>query len=229
MRLNEEKMKRKIQEFLLYYIAIPLGALFIRLLGLSFRLRELPCEKISPHQNKEEQFIYGFYHSQIFPIIYHYRGTKTASLASTHRDGEIAARAATAFGIKMVRGSSTRGGAGALLGLKTCMEQGYDVAFTVDGPRGPVGKINNGIIFLAKLTGKRVVPAACAMSSKINLTSWDKMVIPLPFTKGVYTFGEPISIPQDLKDEDMEKYRKIISESLEKINRECEEAVRGKH
>jgi lysophospholipid acyltransferase (LPLAT)-like uncharacterized protein len=220
-------MKRKITEFILYQIAIPLAALLIRLIGLTFRLRELNGEKITPRQPKDEQFVYGFYHSQIFPVIYHYRGTKMASLASTHRDGEIAARAAGAFGIKMTRGSSTRGGAGALLGLKTCMEQGYDVAFTVDGPRGPVGKINNGIIFLGKLTGKRVVAVGCAMSSKARLTSWDRMIIPLPFTRGAYKFGEPINIPADLKDEDIESYKKLLGESLEKVNAECEEALRA--
>ena len=221
-------MKRKISEFLLYQLAIPISLFVFKLIALTFRFKELKSENLSPFQGKKEIFIYGFQHSQIIPVIYFYRGIKMVSLASTHKDGEIAARGAAAFGISMVRGSSTRGGVAGLIGLKNFVDSGYDAALTVDGPRGPVGKVNNGIIYLAKLTGKKIVPAAFACGYKIRLTSWDRMVIPLPFSKGFFKFGDPIEVPPDLKDEDIEPIKARITEGLAKINKECEEAADGR-
>src|SRR6056297_3394938 len=155
---------KKISEILIFKVAIPLGVILIKIMAFTYRFSEVNGRGVSPHQGKQKQYIYGFFHSQILAFVYNYRGTKMGSLASTHRDGEIAARVASGFGIKMARGSSTRGGAAALRGLKRLMGRGYDTALTVDGPRGPAGSVNRGVIYLASLTGKEIVPVgfSCA-------------------------------------------------------------------
>ncbi|HPD18616.1 MAG TPA: lysophospholipid acyltransferase family protein, partial [Candidatus Goldiibacteriota bacterium] len=150
------------------------------------------------------------------------------SLASLHRDGEIAAIAAGRFGISIVRGSSTRGGAKALLELKKYVNEGYDAALTVDGPKGPAGIVNNGVIYLAKLTGREIIPCCFACDRKIRLKSWDKLMIPLPFSKGIFNFGNPIRIPEHLEEKEIYTYKKKIQEELVRLNKEAEEKVKSK-
>lgn len=220
---------KKAMNFLLLNLGIPLIYLVVRLIGLTWRFKELNKTGLTPFQDKKEIYIYGFMHSQLIPTIFFYRGTKTASLASQHKDGEIAARAASMFGMRMVRGSSTRGGAGALIKLKTCIEEGWDVAITVDGPRGPVGNVNNGVLYLGKLTGKKVVPVAFYCDKKLELKSWDRMVIPLLFSKGGFMYGLPFEIPADADEARLEEIRRELIKAVKELNEQCKAAVEGKN
>lgn len=220
---------KKISEILIFKIAIPLGVMLFKIMALTYRFRELNGRGISPRQGKKKQYIYGFFHSQILAFVYDYRGTKMGSLASTHRDGEIAARVASGFGIKMARGSSTRGGAAALRGLKSLMKRGYDTALTVDGPRGPAGSVNRGIIYLASLTGKEIVPVGFACAPCARLRTWDRFMIPLPFAGGYFNFGSPMRIPRGIKGKDIEIYSEKIRDRLLELNRGCAAERKGKH
>jgi lysophospholipid acyltransferase (LPLAT)-like uncharacterized protein len=107
------------------------------------------------------------------------------------------------------------------------MEQGYDAAITTDGPRGPIGTVNKGVIYLAKLTGKRIVPVAFACDKKIRLRSWDKFEIPLPFAKGGFYFCEPVAVAADISDEGIEKLKQELTDRLREVNEKCEKAVNG--
>jgi lysophospholipid acyltransferase (LPLAT)-like uncharacterized protein len=216
---------KQFRQFLLFKIAIPLVVFIFKLIALTYRMKEINTGKMTPRQGKEKQYIYGFFHSQLLPMIYFYRNTKMGSLASMSRDGEIAAVVAENFGITIIRGSSSRGGAAALMGMKSLFERGYDLALTVDGPRGPAGSVNNGVIFLGKLTGHEIIPACFCCSNSARLRSWDKLMIPLPFSKGYFNFGAPVAIPNDLADGDIPLYSEKIRKELERINKECSEAL----
>ena len=106
-----------------------------------------------------------------------------------------------------MRGSSSRRGAQALLELTTWIERGYDVAITPDGPRGPCYIVQNGPIGLAQVTGMPVIPAAYNLKWKIQLKSWDRFQIPLPFAYVNFYFGEPMTIPRDITDAQKEALR----------------------
>jgi len=216
---------KKINEMILKKILIPVAVFIFKIIAVTYKIKEINAFKKTPFQGKDKNYIYGFFHSQLLAHIYFYRNTKMVSLASLHKDGEIAAIVAQRFGITIVRGSSTRGGANALLGLRKHINDGYDAALTVDGPRGPAGTVNNGIIYLAKLTGKEIIPCCFACDKKIRLRSWDRFLIPLPFSKGVFNFGEPIKIPEDLKDEEINIYKEKIQKELIRINTEAEEKI----
>lgn len=216
----------RFTDFFLKKILIPIAIFIFKIIATTYRIKEINAYKLTPYQGKEKNYIYGFFHSQLLAHIFFYRNTKMVSLASLHRDGEIAAIVAQKFGITIVRGSSTRGGAKALLGLKKYINAGYDAALTVDGPRGPAGIVNNGVIYLSKLTGKEIVPCCFACDRKVRLRSWDRFMIPLPFSKGVFNFGKPIKIPSDLKDEDINYYKNKIQNELNRINKEAEEKVK---
>jgi len=219
----------KLNNFLLKNILIPIIVFIFKIIACTYRIKEINAYKKTPYQGKEKNYIYGFFHSQLLAHIYFYRNTKMASLASLHRDGEIAAIVARKFGITIVRGSSTRGGAEALLGLKKYINEGYDAALTVDGPRGPAGIVNNGVIYLAKLTGREIIPCCFVCDRNVRLRSWDKFMIPLPFSKGVFNFGKPIKIPEDLKEENINKHKEEIQNELTRINKEAEEIIKGKN
>jgi lysophospholipid acyltransferase (LPLAT)-like uncharacterized protein len=211
------------QRFLILKIVVPLAVFLFKLMALTFRIREINTTRMSPYQGKEKQYIYAFLHSQQLATIYFYRNTKMGSLASLSKDGEIAAAVAEAFGIKMLRGSSSRGGAAALMGLKSLIEKGYDVALTVDGPRGPIGTVNSGVIYLAKLTGREIVTSCFCCTKNLRMRSWDRFLVPLPFTKGYFNFGKPIAVPADLPDDRIPEYKELVRVELERINKECED------
>ncbi|MFP4465997.1 MAG: lysophospholipid acyltransferase family protein [Candidatus Goldiibacteriota bacterium] len=219
-------MKKKLKSFL-NDLALSFVVFVFRVMAFTYRFREVDSEGLSPYNGKKEEFIYAFQHSQLLPAIYFYRKIKMASLASLSKDGEYAAKAAEKFGMKMVRGSSSRGGAKAFMQLKKLAEEGYDIAITADGPRGPAGSVNSGVLYLAKFTGRKVVPFAFSAAPMIRLSSWDRFMIPLFFAKGIFKFGEPVEIPRDLDKETEGKYRSIIQKRLQALNDSAEKSFRS--
>ncbi|HDT15167.1 MAG TPA: DUF374 domain-containing protein [Firmicutes bacterium] len=214
-------MKKKLNS-IITNLALSFVVLIYRIMAFTYRFKEEESRGISPYNGKTEEFIYAFCHSQLLPTIYFYRKTKMASLASLSKDGEYAAKAAEKFGIKMVRGSSSRGGAKAVMQLKYLASEGYDIAITADGPRGPAGTVNSGVLYLAKFTGRKVVPFAFYAKPMIRLSSWDRFMIPLFFARGIFKFGSPVKIPADLDRESEDKYRDIIQKQLSGLNEELE-------
>ncbi len=118
-------------------------------------------------------------------------------LVSQHRDGRFIGDAVARFGFRMVYGSSRRGGAAALAEMIRVLRAGHPVALTPDGPRGPRRQAAPGVAQLAALTGARVVPLGAATSRHRLLPSWDRMMLPLPFGRGVICAGAPIEVPRE--------------------------------
>ncbi len=145
--------------------------------------------------------IFSFWHNQIFNWSYAARFRDIVVMTSRHFDGEYIARMIRLFGFRAARGSSTRGGAAALLELKDYLGNGVDVAFTIDGPRGPVYKVKPGPVWLSKKTGFPVLPVHIQPHRYWELNSWDRFRIPKPFTHVLVQFGEPIQIGADADPE----------------------------
>lgn len=148
-----------------------------------------------------------------------FAGEGMAALVSASRDGAFLASILEHFGIQPIRGSSSRRGPQALLEATTWIaDKGYNVVITPDGPRGPCYKIREGIISLAQLTGRPIVPLGFEARSKIRARSWDKFQIPLPFTKCVFSFGEPIFVPREADDAERERIRAKLEQVMLEIN-----------
>jgi len=130
-----------------------------------------------------------------------------AGLISASRDGDMIADATRRFGFDVVRGSSSRMGASALLELSEVLASGRDVLITPDGPRGPAYELGPGIIFLAQKTGAPVVPVNMEYSSCWRVKSWDRFVIPKPFSKVRVIIGQPQRISSTSSDEEFERER----------------------
>jgi len=140
-----------------------------------------------------------------------------AAWISASGDGAILAAVLAKFGIHNIRGSTSRRGPQALLEATRWLRKGYSVAITPDGPRGPSRQIQDGIIYLAQVSGRPIVPISNFTRWKIRLRSWDRFQIPLPFAKCELYDNDAISVPRDATAADREKLRFKLEESMRAI------------
>jgi lysophospholipid acyltransferase (LPLAT)-like uncharacterized protein len=164
------------------------GAFAIRLLGATWRIRRRGVAPDGWH------VLLAFLHGDILPVAYAFRGFGASVMVSLHGDGELIARIAERLGNYAVRGSTTRGGVRALLELSRG-RAGAPWGLTPDGPRGPRGHVQAGIIQLGSLGRRPIVPLGLAFSRGWRLRSWDAFAIPAPFAKVVLSLGEPMLVP----------------------------------
>jgi hypothetical protein len=143
-----------------------------------------------------------------------------AAMISASRDGGLLANIVKRFGVETIRGSSSRRGAQALLEATTWLERNHSVVMTPDGPRGPVYRIKGRIIPLAKLTGRPIIPVSTFTHWKIRLKSWDRLQIPLPFTRCDVGYGDPIWVPRDASEADLEALRAKLEQSMHALTRD---------
>ncbi len=174
-----------------------------------------------------KNMIFAAWHGRLLLFPYYYRyihGRKNLCImASQSRDGEMIKRILGKFDIETVRGSTSRGGISAMKALIKATKSGKDTALTVDGSKGPVFKVQPGILLLAQTSGIPIIPLAYDASKKIVLNTWDKLIIPLPFSRIHIAFGDLIYVPKDAKD--FEPYRQKLQESMDKITEYCRKQV----
>ncbi len=206
-------MPRKLSQRLLLALLPALAAGFLRLLAMTWRVREIQPQGKVPRNAGDQRFIYAFWHEAILPTIGTYRGERIRGLASRSFDGDLIAAALKKLGFPApARGSSSRGGATSLLELGRYMAEGDFVVITVDGPRGPRRKAQEGALLLSQMSEKAMVPFGLASSFALRLRSWDRTIIPLPFAKVVFAFGEPMTVP---KGDDRRAWLQRLQSSLE--------------
>jgi lysophospholipid acyltransferase (LPLAT)-like uncharacterized protein len=146
---------------------------------------------------------------------------------SRHGDGEIIARAVRRLGIRTARGSATRGGLASVREMLAAYGEGYDLAIACDGPRGPRHSAKPGAVRLAQATGGRLFPVAGAPRRRWVFASWDRFVVPMPFTRVAYVVGRPMSLPRDAAPEIVEAARRTLETELLRITAEAEARIRG--
>jgi len=150
-----------------------------------------------------------------FPLMFPRRERKkSVALVSASRDGQYITDLLKHFGVKSIRGSTSRKAAAVLHEAIKCVKEGYNVSFTPDGPRGPKYKMGRGPIYLASMTGALIVPMSVNASDYWELKSWDRFQIPKPWARLTVIVGKGIAIPPDLDDEGIEKWRVIVEKSL---------------
>ena len=201
----------------------------MRALRASLRLREFPSRGVEAIWRSREPVIYTVWHGQILllPLVYG-RRHRSPAVTSRSRDGEILSRFVQGFGIRVVRGSSSRGGARAFLTLaRVIREQGDNVLIVPDGPRGPRHVAQNGAVVLAKMTGVPMVPLAFGASPCRVLRSWDAFIVPHFFARAAIVFAEPIVVPCDADRDLIEAKRRELETTLLDITEKADRAARG--
>ena len=173
---------------------VRVGTLLVRALASTWRVRIIGDEGLHSERAEGRPVIIAFWHGQMLPLLYQHRGEQVAVVISEHRDGEIIARIAMALGHRTVRGSTTRGAGRALLSMVRQVESGRDIALTPDGPRGPAKSFAPGALIVAQRTGAAIIPATVVARSAWRLKSWDRFMIPRPFTRVVISYGAPAHV-----------------------------------
>jgi lysophospholipid acyltransferase (LPLAT)-like uncharacterized protein len=146
-------------------------------------------------------------------------------MTSQSFDGEYIARIIAKFGFEPVRGSSTRGGVRAFLGMRRVLEDGRTAAFTIDGPRGPALVAKPGPVSLARATGAPLVMFYIALSDAWVLNTWDRFMIPKPFSKALMRVAKIIEVPADSGEAALESFQGELQVALERARKFAEENV----
>jgi lysophospholipid acyltransferase (LPLAT)-like uncharacterized protein len=209
------------QRFLLWLITW-VGFLAIRLIGPTLRFA-VSYEDGSPAGLDTRPMVVAFWHSCIFPAAYIWRNLQIRVLSSDSFDGEWTGRIIRKFGFVKVRGSSSRGAVRAVLGMRRELEQGWTVAFTIDGPRGPRFVAKPGPVLLARATGAPMVAFHIAVEKAWILNTWDRSMIPKPFSRALMRVSRRIGVPSDADDSQKERFHGELQVSLERV-REFAEA-----
>lgn len=139
---------------------------------------------------------------------------RSVTLTSASRDGDMVARAMAVFGLGAIRGSSSRRGVAALVGLKRALHDGFDICLTPDGPRGPRYQLQPGAIKLAESSGAPIVPVHVRFASAWRLKTWDRFVIPKPFSRVEVTFGAAVHLPRGMDPAAFERARHELESLL---------------
>jgi len=207
---------------------IPLASWFVRVWFKTIRFEAHGnWEQLQKANESGDRFVAALWHGDLFSVFGFATqiGGKYAGLVSQSKDGEIAARLIESFGHTCVRGSSSRGGMKALLQLKRILSNENKIGvFAADGPRGPRHQTKEGIIFLAQRVDAQIIPVrAYPQKSKI-LNSWDKFVLPFPFTKCIIHIAEPVTVTSEKLDKDvMAKEKTRLNEILNSLGAEDQE------
>ncbi len=210
-------MKKKIFKYIQIHIVPYLMQLFVRFIYLTNKKVYHHPQNIDNHS-----YIVAFWHGDLLMQPLHYNKFRPngylKAIISEHRDGETIRKIVRYLGIGSFDGSSTRGGAKALIGaIKALKKNDADVGITPDGPKGPIYSIADGIVAISKKTKAKILPFSSIPSSYWQMKSWDKFIIPKPFGTIDFYIGEPFDV-EDLEMEDAKKliYDKLMENQLEK-------------
>ena len=187
----------------------------IKLIGKTIRFETAGWENFEQIEQEGKIPIYSFWHNRIFAGTYFFRDRGIVVITSQSFDGEYIARFIQRFGYGAVRGSSTRGGVGALVEMIRLMKQGLPMGFTVDGPKGPKYVAKSGAVLLAKKTGNPLMPFVVETEKFWTIGSWDKLRIPKPFTRAKVFIMPPIYVAPDADDGEVEAKRMELQSKLD--------------
>jgi lysophospholipid acyltransferase (LPLAT)-like uncharacterized protein len=212
-------MKRFFYRYILPY----LGLIFIRLISCTYRIKIINPEIEESIFNRGEVTIYISWHQRFFPGITFFASRHRISIMiSQSKDGDFISRIVKILGWTPIRGSSAKGGKEGLQELKRLALDGCTIGHIVDGPKGPFGIVKPGLIVIAQYSGMPILPAIVSSDKKWIFNSWDKFIVPKPFSQVIIRFDKETYIPEELNSDEFEKYRLSLQERLQKLYEETD-------
>jgi lysophospholipid acyltransferase (LPLAT)-like uncharacterized protein len=214
----------KLRQRIVLRVIITAGYWFIRLVGPTLRVC-VSREEGAQETIEQRPLIGSFWHACIIPATYLCRNLGVRVMSSNSYDGEYMGRIIRKFGFVAVKGSSSRNAVRALLGLRRALQQGWSVAFTLDGPRGPRYKVKPGPVALARSSGVPLTMFHMAVDRAWVLNTWDRLIIPKPFSRVLMRFGKLIPVSADASDADLDRYQQELQDSLDRVREFAEENI----
>ncbi len=215
--LNRMKRVRKaiFRNTLVQSFLGALAAIYLWLVQITSQWTDEGREATEAAWNGTEPVIIAFWHNRLLMMPYCWSSrAHFHMLISSHADGRLISKTASWFGISTITGSSSKGGSSATRALVKLLKTGDSVGITPDGPRGPRMRAGDGPLALAKLSGAKIIPAAVSVSRRKVLSSWDRLIVPLPFSHGVRVWGTPINVPKESTSEDFARLRQELEDAL---------------
>ena len=170
---------------------VRLGSPLLKVLSRTLRVREVGGTEWQRMHAEQRPVIISLWHGQLLPMCWVLRHTHMSVMVSEHADGEIIARIVELWGYRTVRGSTSRGAGRALLGMIRELGAGRSFIITPDGPRGPAGVAQAGVLLASQRSGAPAVPVLVESDRAWYLNGWDRFMIPKPFARVRVTYGAP--------------------------------------
>ncbi|MGB8656682.1 MAG: lysophospholipid acyltransferase family protein [Candidatus Zixiibacteriota bacterium] len=218
-----ENWLRRLKDELLLFLSSWIGPLLIYVLGVTLRIEWKGEENLNLVRREKKPVIYAFWHGRMLIFAYSHRRRRIHVLISQHRDGEFIARIIHRLGFVSIRGSTTRGGPKAVFELCERIASGVDVAISPDGPKGPGFQVHPGIVYVAQRSGMPIVPITNSARNRWNLASWDKFLIPKPFSRVIIMLGKPIDVPAQSTTDELEEKRVQLGKSLLELTQKADD------
>ena len=216
-------MFKRIKQNIILFIAKILAKPLLLLYRHTLHIKVCHRHYLWQAREQEKNVIFSFWHENMLLALLVHAGQKIHVLVSQHFDGEIIASILYNFGMRTVRGSSTRGGSVAYQKMKERLEKpGFEIAFTPDGPTGPRRQVKFGVVRLASETGKPIIPFAVAAKKYRRLNSWDRMLIILPFSRCALVYGKPFFVPPALNGPQLQEYANRLTQITNQLEKEAE-------
>lgn len=203
-----------------------LGAPLIAALGRTWRYTSDGAEAFDQCLAAGQRPILALWHGRILPATPFWRDRGIVAITSENFDGEWIARIMQRFGYAAARGSTSRGGVKALVQLKRLVADGHPTAFTVDGPRGPARRAQPGAVWLAKATGQPILPFHIEAASAWHVRSWDRALVPRPFSRVAVAVGPPFFVTADADEAALERRRQDLEAELHKVEQRATAMLR---
>lgn len=192
---------------------------YLILVGKTTKWKIMGLENAYKSLEKSDSIIIIGWHGRALMMPYFWNQSRTLNaLVSPHRDGRLIVNILKKFGVGNIDGSTNNNPNEAALNLMRNLQQGNSIAIVPDGPRGPAMELGMSPIFYAKKSGKPVVGITYSVvGAKIVEKSWDRMLLPLPFHKGIYAVTTPLYVPADANNEELEMYRQKMEKELNSL------------
>lgn len=194
----------------------------LRTLGRMLRWQTSDIRELDALYRSDRGAIYALWHGRMFFPMYAARHLGICVLVSEHQDGELIATVLRRFGCNVVRGSTTHGGLAALLQMIRGWRPGVRYAITPDGPRGPRETVQPGVVHLARRLGLPIVPITGAASRCFTFKSWDRLMLPWPFSRAAFIAGEPLEVPAEASPETLSAVASELQRRLLAASRQAE-------
>ncbi len=211
------RRKAKVVGFVVWLVA--------RCIGRTVRLKREGFERIEAISEPHQGGIVVSWHGRSLLGVNLLGPLHFWALVSLSNDGEMQTAILSRFGFRIKRGSTGRGGIRAALELARVAKEGDVVAFTPDGPRGPVGVVQPGAIFLAQQSGRPILPMGLSAKPRLFLKSWDSYMIPCPFARGAAVIGNPIFVTSDATTEEKDRVALLVADAINACQNRAEELV----
>lgn len=202
------------------FILGPIIFVVAKVVGMTLRIKTVGYEKV---QNAEGGKILAGWHGRTFVAAQFFSGKGVFTIISHSKDGDMQNIIFRGFGFKTIRGSTGRGGVKAAIESIEVLKKGAMMAFTPDGPRGPSGVVQAGLLLMAKKSGAWVVPVGVSANRRHLVKTWDRYMVPKMFAKCVMMFGEPRKIEPNASETDLETFRLSLEQEMHDLEQQAEQ------